>query len=157
MKVILLKDIEDLGKKGEIKKVADGYARNFLIPKQMAILATESEIIKAEGQKKIDAEKAEKELALFQGIASQIDGLELEISVKINEEGNLFGAVTDSQIVEKLKESLSFIETIPKDFEIKKEQIKLTEPIKEIGEYEVTIEFPHSLESKIKVIVIEEK
>jgi len=148
MKIILLKDVEKLGKKGEVKNVADGYARNFLIPNKLAALATKSELAKLEKQKKIETEKAEEELKLYQKIASQIDGLEIEILVKVSEEDKLFGAVTTSQIAEKLKE---------KNFEIKKEQIKLEEPIKEIGEYEVTVEFPHNLETKIKVIIIEEK
>lgn len=156
MKVVLLKDVENLGEKGEIKKVADGYGRNFLIPKQMAVLATESEISRIEEQEKINAENAEKELGLFQEIASQIDGLEIEIAVKINKEGGLFGTVSASQIAEKLKESMSFIENLPDNFEIKKEQIKLDAPIKELGEYEATVEFPHNLETKIKVIIIEE-
>jgi len=148
MKIILLKNVEKLGKKGEVKNVADGYARNFLIPNKLAALATKSELAKLEKQKEIETEKAEEELKLYQKIASQIDGLEIEIPVKINEEGNLFGAITASQIAEKLKE---------KNFEIKKEQIKLEEPIKEIGEYEVIVEFPHNLETKIKVIIVEEK
>lgn len=148
MKVILLKDVEKLGKKGEVKSVADGYARNFLIPNKLAALATKSELAKLEEQKKIETEKAEEELKFYQEIANQIDGLELEIPVKVSEEGKLFGAITASQITEKLKE---------KNFEIKKEQIKLEEPIKEIGEYEAIIEFPHNLETKIKVIIVEEK
>ncbi len=148
MKIILLKDIEKLGKKGEVKNVADGYARNFLIPNKSAVLATKSEVAKLEKQEKIEAEKAEEELKLYQELASQIDGLEMEIPVKVNEEGSLFGTITASQIAEKLKE---------KNFKIKKEQIKLEEPIKEIGEYEAIIEFPHNLETKIKVIIVEEK
>jgi large subunit ribosomal protein L9 len=148
MKVILLKDVEKLGKKGEVKNVADGYARNFLIPNKMVVLATKAELIKAEEQKKIAAQKAEEELKIYQGLASQIDGLELEIPVKVGEDEKLFGAVTSIQLAEKLKE---------KGFEIKKEQIKLESPIKEIGEYEATIEFPHNLETKIKVIIVEEK
>ncbi len=147
MKVILLKDVEKLGRKGEVKKVADGYGRNYLIPNKLAVLATKSELVKLEEEKKIGAEKAEEELKMYQEIASQIDGLELEITAKVAEEGKLFGAVTTSQIAEKIKEQ---------GFEIKKEQIKLDEPIKEIGEYGATIEFPHNLETKIKIIVIEE-
>ena len=146
MKVILLKDVEKLGKKGDVKEVADGYARNFLIPNKLVVLATKSELAKLEEQKKIEAQKAEKELIRFQEIASQVDGLELEIPVKVSEDGKLFGTITANQIAESLKE---------KGFEIKKEQIKLEKPIKEIGEYEVTIEFPHNLEAKIKVIVLE--
>jgi large subunit ribosomal protein L9 len=148
MKVILLKDVEKLGQKGDVKEVADGYARNFLIPNKLAVLATKAELVKLEEQKKIEAQKAEEELVHFQEIASQIDGLELEIPAKVSEDGKLFGAVAASQIAEKLKE---------KGFEIKKEQIKTGEPIKEIGEYEATVEFPHNLEAKIKIIVVEEK
>jgi len=157
MKIILLKDVEKLGKKNDIKNVADGYARNFLIPKKLAVLATKSEIAKLAEQKKIEAEKAEEELKLYQELASQIDGLELEISAKIAEEGKLFGTVTTSQIAEKLKENLSGSKALQEGLEIKKEQVKLEQPIKEIGEYEATIEFPHNLEVKVKVIVVEEK
>jgi len=148
MKIILLKDVEKLGKKDEVKNVADGYARNFLIPNKLAVLATKSDLIKLEEQKKIEAEKSEEELKAYQELASQIDGLELEIQAKVSEESKLFGAVTESQIAEKLKR---------KNLEIKKEQIKLENPIKELGEYEAIVEFPHNLEVKIKIIVIEER
>jgi len=104
MKIILLKDVEKLGKKGEIKEVADGYARNFLIPNKKAILATKNEIIKLEEQKEIKAQQAEQELSKYQQIATQLDGLELEILAKVGEEEKLFGTVTANQIVEKLKE-----------------------------------------------------
>lgn len=148
MKVILLEDVEKLGKKGEVKEVADGYARNFLIPNKLAVLANKVGLARLEEEQKIEAQKAEEELVRYQEMATKIDGLELEILVKIGEEGKLFGAITSSKIVEKLKE---------KGFEITKEQIKLEEPIKEIGEHEVIINLPHNLETKIKVIIIEEK
>jgi len=147
MKVILLKDVEKLGRKGEVKKVADGYGRNFLISNKLAVLATEPELTKLEEDKRIEAAKAEEELKAYQEIASQIDGLEVEIPVKVGEEGKLFGAITASQIAEKIKEQ---------GFNIGKEQVKLAEPIKELGEYETTIEFPHNLETKVKLIIIEE-
>ncbi|MBU1177553.1 50S ribosomal protein L9 [Patescibacteria group bacterium] len=148
MKVILLQDIDKLGKKGDIKEVADGYARNLLIPNKKAVLASKSEIIKAEEQKKIDTEKAEQELIRFQEVASQLDGFELEIPAKVGEDNKLFGAITTVKISEELKKN---------NFEIEKNKIKLEEPIKEIGEYEIPIELPHNLEAKIKLIVTEEK
>lgn len=147
MKVILLKDVEKVGKKGDIKEVADGYARNFLIPEKLAVLASKSEIAKIEAQKETEAKQAEEELARYQEIATQMDGLELEISVKIDEDGKLFGAINASQVSEKLQE---------KGFEIKKEQVKLEKAIKEIGEHEVTVELPHNLEARVKIIVTEE-
>jgi len=148
MKVILLQDIDKLGKKGDLKEVADGYARNLLFPKKMAVLANKSEILKLKKQKEIDKEKAEEELIRFQEIASQIDGFELEIPAKIGKDNKLFGAITVLKISEELKKN---------NFEIEKEQIKLEEPIKETGEYEIPIELPHNLEAKIKLIIIEEK
>jgi large subunit ribosomal protein L9 len=148
MKIILLQDVENLGKKYEVKNVADGYARNFLLPKKMAVLATQANLKQLEKQKEIEAQKAEEELRLFQEQASQLDGLEIEIPVKVGEDGKLFGSITATKIADKLKE---------KGFEIKKEQIKLEEPIKEIGDYDVTIEFPHNLEAKVRVIAIAEE
>jgi len=148
MKIILLEDIEKLGKRGDLKETNKGYARNFLIPKNLAVLATESEVEKLEEQKELEAQEAEEELLRYQEIAEQMDGLELEIPVKIGEEDKLFGAITPVLIVEKLKE---------RGFEIDKNQIKLEEPIKELGEREVMIELPHNLEVGIKIIVLEEK
>ncbi len=148
MKVILLKDVEKLGKKGEIKEVSNGYARNFLIPEELAIIANKDEMARLEEQQEIETQKAEEELVEHQKTATQLDGLELEIPVKVSEESKLFGAVTSIQIMEKLKEQ---------GIKVKKEQIKLEDSIKETGEYEVNIELPHNLEANIKVIVLEEK
>lgn len=144
MKVILLQNIEKLGRKNDIKIVADGYARNFLIPKKMAVLATEADLEELEEFKEAEIQQAEEELSRYQELASQIDGFEVEIPVKMNENGKLFGAITTAKIAESLKKA---------GFNVEQEQIKLKEPIKEIGEYEIDIEFPHKLEAKIKVVV----
>ena len=148
MRIILLQDIENVGKKYEIKEVADGYARNFLIPKGLAKPATEEALKWLETQKEIEAKKAEEELKKVQEKATAIDGQEIIISVKIGEEGQLFESITSQKISEKLKEI---------GFEIKKTQIDLIEPIKELGEYLIKIKFEHNLEAEIRVIVIEEK
>jgi len=148
MRVILLQDVENLGKKYEIKEVKDGYARNFLIPKGLAKPATEEALKWLEIQKEIEAKKAEEELKKVQEIASAIDGQEIAIPVKIGEEGQLFESITSQKISEKLKEL---------GFEIKKTQIDLPEPIKELGEFPIKIKFEHNLEAEIKVIIVEEK
>lgn len=148
MKIILLQDIEKLGKRYDVKNVADGYARNFLLPKNMAVLATKTELEKVNQIKEEEAKVAEEELVRYQELASQIDGLEFEIAAKVSEEGKLFGAISDVKIAEFLQ---------IKGFDIKKEQIKLENPIKELGDYEINIEFPHNLEAKIKLIVVAEK
>ena len=147
MKVVLLQDVEGLGKKYEIKKVADGYARNFLIPKGLAIEATKEAIAWAELQKEIAIRKAEEDLKKTQEVASKVDGLELVIGVKVGDEGQLFESINQQKIAEALKEA---------GFEIKKNQIVLEKPIKELGEFPVKIKFDHNLEAEIKVIIQEE-
>lgn len=148
MRIILLQDIQNLGKKYEIKNIADGYARNFLLPKSLAKEATQEAIKWVEARKEIEAKKAEEELKKIQALASSVDGQEVIIPVKIGEEGQLFESINSQKIFDKLKEA---------GFEIKKAQIDLIEPIKELGEFPVKIKFEHNLEAEIKIIVTEEK
>jgi len=148
MRVILLQDIENIGKKFEVKDVKDGYARNFLIPKGLAKIATKEVLEELEAQKEIEEKKAEQELKKIQEVASSIDRLEVIIPVKIGEEGQLFEKINNQKIYEKLKES---------GFEIEKSKIILPAPIEELGEYPVKIRFEHNLEAEIRVIIIEEK
>ena len=149
MRVILLQDVEKIGKKYEVKEVADGYARNFLIQKGLAKLATEEVIKWLEVQKEIETKKAEEELKKTQELATAIDGQEIVIQVKIGkEQDQLFESITSQKISERLKEI---------GFEVKKSQIDLVEPIKELGEFPVKIKFSHNLEAEIRIIVIEEK
>ena len=148
MKVILLQDIKDIGKKYEIKNVADGHARNLLIPKGLVKPATPEAIKWLEIQKEIITKKAEDDLKSIQGLASNIDGMEVAVPVKIGEEGQLYESIAAQKISERLKAL---------GFEVKKNQIILEEPIKEMGEFPVKIHFEHNLEAEIKVIVTEEK
>ena len=148
MRVILLKDIENIGKQYEIKEVKDGYARNFLVPKGLAKLATKKAIEWAELQKGLLQKQDEEGLKKIQELVSNVDGTEVMISVKIGEEGQLFEKITIQKIIEKLKEL---------GFDIKKGQIELEEPIKELGEFPLKIKFEHNLEGEIQVVVVEEK
>ena len=129
MKIILLKDVENLGKKYEVRNVKAGHARNFLIPEKLA-------------------KKVEEELKGVQELASSIDGQEIMIKVKVGEKDQLFESITPQKISEKLKEL---------GFEIKKNKILLEEPIKELGEFPVKIRLEHNLESEIRVILIQEE
>lgn len=148
MKIILLKDVEGLGKKYEVKEAKDGHARNFLIPQGLAKPATKEALIWLETQKGIETTKAEEELKKIQEVASAIDDQEIMIPVKIGDEGQLFEGISAQKIADKLKEL---------GFEIKKTQIELDKPIKELGEYPLKIKFEHNLEAEIKIIVTEEK
>lgn len=147
MKVILIKDIENLGKKNEVKEVSDGYARNFLFVEKSAKPATEEALKHLETEKKIFADKAEADLKIEEEMASRLDGLEIEITAKTDENGKLYGSITGAKIAKALK---------IKGFDIKPKQVKLAEPIKEAGEYDVILELQHGLEATIKVIIVEE-
>lgn len=144
MQVILLKDVDKIGKKFEVKEVKDGYARNFLIPQGLAKQATKEAITWLEMQKEIEEKKAGESLKKIQDVASAIDDQEVLIQVQVGEEDQLFESVTSQKISDKLKEL---------GFDIKKSQIELSQPIKEIGEFPVKIKFEHNLEAEIKVIV----
>lgn len=148
MKVILLEDIQKLGKKFEVKEVADGYARNFLFPKGLAKPATETALKQLESEKQLITRKAEEELKQAEAAVLQIDGQEFEMSAKTDDAGKLYGAVSVVKIAKFLND---------KGFEIKKNQIILPEPIKETGDYEINLELDHGLEASIKLTVIPEE
>ena len=148
MQVILLQDIDKIGKKYEIKNVKDGYARNFLIPNGLVKLADQKTMKWLKIQKEIEEKKAEKKLKKIQELTTAIDGQEIIISVKVGEEEQLFESITAQKISEKLKEL---------GFEVKKSQIELKQPIKEIGEFSVKIKFEDNLEAEIKVIIIKKE
>ncbi|MFA7315053.1 MAG: 50S ribosomal protein L9 [Candidatus Magasanikbacteria bacterium] len=148
MKVIFLKDVKGTAKKGDIKEVSDGYARNFLMKQNLAIMATDFEIDKLTKQDKKKTKQMEVELESQQKIAGRLDGEEIEIIAKVSNTGTLYAAINSTKLAQAIKKQLSVI--------VKPEQIKLEEPIKDIGEYDIHISFNHGLEADIRVIVSEE-
>lgn len=146
MRVILLKEIEKLGKKLEIKEVKDGYARNFLIPEGLAKPVTKESLQWLEVQKEIEEKKAEEGLKEAQGLASSLDDAEINFSVKVGEQDQLFESISQQKIAEKLKEM---------GFNIKKDRIEIKEPIKEVGEFPIKIKLDHNLEVEARVVVSE--
>jgi len=145
MKVILLKDVPGLGKRGEIKEAADGYARNFLLPKKLAQTATPANINSLKRQTEEKTRLAVKDLLGVEKLAAKIDGQVVELKAKANAEGRFYAAITPGAIAKKLKE---------KGFDIKKEQVLLAEPIKEEGEYPIKIKLNHNLEAEVTIIAI---
>jgi large subunit ribosomal protein L9 len=144
MKVILLQNIEDLGKKYDVKEVKNGHARNFLIPQNLVKPATKENLNWLVQQKSLIEKKAEDDLKQAQELASKIDGLEVLITMVVGEHGEVFESVNTAKVAEKLKEM---------GYEVKKSQIKLTEPIKAIGEFPVKINLDHNLEAEIQIII----
>ncbi len=148
MKVIILKETEGVGKVGDIKEVANGYAKNFLIPNGIAKLATENAQKEVAVFKETKAQKSEEELKTAEGFAENLEGLSVEISAKADESGKLFGAVSQEDIATALKEQ---------GFKMEKNKINISEPIKEIGECEVIISLDHGLEARVEVVVVKEE
>ena len=147
MKIILKEDFENLGKVGEVVEVKDGFARNYLIPKQVALQATQQNL------KIIDQEKARNKIKLSKDkrdaelLAEQLKEVSLTANVQVGEEDKLFGAVTSQNISELLSS---------KGFEIDKRKIQLEEPLKALGVFEVPIKLHTEVEAKIKVWVVKE-
>lgn len=148
MKVILIDDVQNLGKKYEVKEVKNGYARNFLIPQNLVKPANKENMNWLIKQKKAVEEIAVEDLKKTQELASKLDGAEINISVKVGEDDQLFESVTVAKIIEKLKEA---------GFTVRKNQIGLEKPIKELGEFPIKISLDHNLESEIVVIITREK
>jgi len=148
MKVILLQDVPKIGKKLEVKEVAEGHARNFLFPRSLAKPATAEALEWLEVQKELAEKAAEESLQKSQGLASQLDDIEVPLSVKVGEEGQLFEAINAQKIVDRLKEM---------GHEVKKSQVKLEEPLKELGEFPVKLSLDHNLEAEIRLIITEEQ
>ncbi len=147
MKVILQRDIANLGEAGDIKDVSDGFARNFLLPKKLVILANESSQRAIEHQRKLVKIKKEKRKKQSEKVMESVNSLELQIAAQVGEEEKLFGSVTAMDIARALKE---------KGFEIDKRKIQIEEPIKKLGDYEVSIKLDEGLTAKVKVAVVRE-
>lgn len=146
MKVILLKDVKNIGKAWDVKNVSDGYARNFLFPKKLAEIATPDLVKKSETLKADAVKKAEADLEKVEQLASELDDFVVKIKAKANTEGKLFGSIKPEMIREALISEKLNIQNISAD------KIS-TENIKELGEHKVTINLPHGLEAVIVVIV----
>ncbi len=148
MKVILLKDVKNFGRKNEIKEVSDGYGRNFLIKQNLAKLVTDSDRQIAEKRIKSEEKNTEQEIKKEEELLKKITGLEIEIAVKVGKKEELFESISAQKVSENIKK---------KGFEIEKDQIVIKQPIKELGEHEVCIKLKHTEETKIKIKVIKEK
>lgn len=144
MKVLLLKDVYKLGHAGDIKKVADGYARNFLIPQRLATLATQAAVKQAETLRQnaaIARAKLNEELA---GVAEKLNGLTLTFAVKAGETGKLYGSVTPAQITEEILRASGL--------EVDRRNVG-HQPLRELGEYKIPVRLTTDLIPTVKVII----
>lgn len=145
MKVILLQDIKGVGKKDEIINANDGYARNFLFPKKMALEATKDNLLKLQDKKNSVQHKKNLEIEENKKIAEKINKIELKLAVKAGENGKIFGGVTSKEIAEELKNK--------HQIEVDKKKIVLKETIKTIGRFNVEIKFGDGVGAKLMLII----
>jgi large subunit ribosomal protein L9 len=147
MKVILKSDVKDLGNIGEVVNVKDGFARNFLVPKGLAVEASTKNVKVFEHEKKKIQEMARKVKAGAAGLAERISAAKITIKAKAGEEDRLFGSVTSMDIADALK---------AEGIEIDKKKIQLDEPIKRVGEYTVAIKLHSDVSAQLNVQVVPE-
>ena len=141
MKVILLQDIKNVGKKEQIIEANDGYARNFLFPKNLAIEATKDNVLKLQAKKTSEANKKKAEIDANKEIAKKLETIELIIKAKAGENGKIFGGITSKEISEELKKQYKF--------EIDKKKIALKETIKTLGRFSAEIKFGDGVNAKL--------
>jgi large subunit ribosomal protein L9 len=148
MKVILREDVEKLGKAGEVVKVADGYGRNFLIPRNLALLANVRNMKTLDHDRRVIETRAKKTRKAAEDTASTLSGLSLTLRAKAGEEGKLFGAVTSRDIAEALEKA---------GVKVDRKSVQLAEPIKQLGDYKVKIRVAAEVVPEISVSVVAEE
>ena len=148
MKVILLQDIKNVGKKEQVIEANDGYARNYLFPKKLAVEATKDNMLKLQAKKTSEANKKNAEIEANKEIASKLEKIELNIKVKAGANGKIFGGITSKEISEELKKQYKF--------DIDKKKIVLKETIKNLGRFTTEIKFGDGVNAKLTLNVIGE-
>ena len=147
MQVILKQDVKGTGKKGELHKVSDGYARNFLLPKGLAIEADAQAINDLKNKQAAAEHHTQEDIARCKEEAAKIDGKTVTVQAKAGKEGKLFGAVTGKEIAQAVQDAYGVA--------VDKRKIKLDTAIKAFGSYSAQVKFAHSIEAEIKVSVVE--
>jgi large subunit ribosomal protein L9 len=147
MKIILRQDVTNLGRMGEVVNVKDGYARNYLIPRELAFFATPGAMKAFEVEKKKYLRKQETEKGLAEELAQKLSELQISIPMKVGEEDKLYGSVSTQMIAQELTD---------KGFEIDKRHILIDEPIKTLGVFDIKVKLHHDVMANLKVWVINE-
>lgn len=144
MKVILLEEVKNLGKGGDVVTVKDGYARNFLFPKNLAVVADKQNLNRQDHIKKQQEEKDKANLQAAQELKTKVEQATVAKTVKAGENGKIFGSITSMDIVEELQKQ---------GLDIDKKQVELAQPIKEVGEHKVEIKLHQDVKATVQVIV----
>jgi large subunit ribosomal protein L9 len=144
VKVLLKSEVENLGSGGEVVKVRAGYARNFLLPRGLALPATEGNLSKVEELKKAAAERAKAERSQAEELAKKLSALSLKISRAVGEEGKMYGSVTSKDVADAVAQA---------GITLDRKRIALADPIKQLGSFDVPVKLHHDVDATIKVEV----
>jgi large subunit ribosomal protein L9 len=145
MKVVLRQDVENLGEKGSVKNVADGYARNYLIPKRLAVVATPGELKVVATNEAVKQRKVQRQEQELQGLAERISGQRIVFEARAGSNGRLFGSITNGDIAEKLSAAVGT--------EVDRRKIVIDEPIRTTGEHPVAVNLVGKLRPQVIVVV----
>jgi large subunit ribosomal protein L9 len=145
MDVLLVKDVAQLGKAGDVKKVADGYARNFLFPRELAVMASPGVIKQAMAHREAELGRKARALSDAQILAQRLDGLSVTFKARAGEADRLYGSITNVNIAEALEAQIGQ--------EVDRRKIELEEPLKELGTHAVTIRLAPGAEAKVTVVI----
>ena len=145
MKVILSKDVQGTGKAGEVKDVADGYARNYLIPRKLAIPATGGALKNVEQKKAAEDKKAASEEAAARALADRLTSAPVVLTAKVGDQGRLYGSITSADIAEQISKAIG------QPFD--RRMIQLDEPIRQLGTFDVPVRLHRAVSTKLKVDV----
>ena len=149
MKVIFLQDVPHVAKVGEVKEVADGYCRNFLLPRNLAVIATPAELRKREIQRQADARRQARWEQEAETLAKKLDGLTIVLKLRVGAKERLYGSITSSDIAREIKKLTGH--------EIDKRTIELEHPIRELGSHQVSIKLTKDITVKLSVVVEQQK
>ena len=147
MEVILREHVDNLGKRGDVVKVAEGYARNYLLPRKLALAVTDTNKRQIEREKKVAEARDAEEKLQAETLAQRISALEVEIARRVGENDTLYGSVTSADIAQALQ---------TKGFEIEKKRIHLGEPLKALGETTVPVKVHREVTAQLRVKVVPE-
>jgi large subunit ribosomal protein L9 len=147
MRIVLRENVEKLGRRGEVVKVADGYARNFLLPKRLALEATEANLKRIEQERRVRETQEARDKQEAQALAARLSQLSLTAVRKVGENETLYGSVTNADVGELLEKE---------GFAVDKRKILLDDPIKSLGIYEVPVKLHHEVTANVKVWVVKE-
>jgi large subunit ribosomal protein L9 len=145
MEVILMEDVKSLGKKGDIVKVNDGYARNFLLPKKLGLEATKQNLYELKLQKDAEERRQQEILAEAKELAKKLEQATVKVKIKAGEGGKTFGSISTKEIAQALNEQAGL--------ELDKKKIQLSEPIKNVGSYTVGVKLHPKVSVELKVVV----